>query len=923
MAFTIPDVASAWNAIQARVQSGDFQILADGAAGVGVLTGAAVSPQGSPNMTVAVASGTVRIGGSSVSVSSGNVTITANSSGSPRLDLICVDGSGTKTAQAGTAAATPRYPAIPGSSVVLAAVLVPTGASSITANNIVDKRVTVSTTTGLLAANNLSDVASATFARTNLGLGTMAVQSAAAVNVTGGAITGLSSPAASSDAATKGYVDALLGGTSATKLPVRAATTTNITLSGAQTIDGVSVVAGDRVLVKNQSTAANNGIYVAASGAWARAADADTSAEMFSGLLVEVSEGTTNGTQLYVLATANPITLGSTGLSFTTKTATIGTTSGTVAAGDDSRFTFSTSVLSTAYWKQPVRAATTANITLSGAQTIDGVSVIANDRVLVKNQSTGANNGIYVCASGSWTRAADADATAEMGAGTAVFVSEGTTNGDKLFTLTTNETITLGSTALTFTAVQGASSSGSPIDVLVIPTGTAATDVANINAALAVVAPASKTAAAGRVLLAPGYFSISAGFLVPHRVSVIGAGSSATWLFLTSAFPSSTAVFRNDNTNTSMRGEVNTFQGFSIDGTAASNSGLTGIKILHDWTEGDSGEQFVDQRGYITDIRIYNLNGDGIYTTGRSQGMCTDCSVFNIAGIGFYSEVDAFISTCDAGSCGKYGFWIAANTQVVNCKAWYCGFYNGSVVANLAAGEGCGYLFYEATFGNYTGVTATNLLAQDCARNGFRISNSGRMNLTGLQVDSCNNNAGGGADYAGIEIDNSYGVYLSNVFVWDRGANTTKMASGLSLINFSSYNLIEGTVAVDGTFLTKIFTSGSDQNNNGFLLNGHNISIASSVGATTYTPDLSVGTHRITLTGNATMGAPTNPYLGARLVFVFTQDGTGGRTVTWNATYKRAGGSLTVTSTAAAISRVEFEYSGSAWLEVARSLALA
>lgn len=55
MSFTIPDVAAAWNAIQARVQSGDFQILADGASGVGVLTGAGVTPQGSPNMTVAVA----------------------------------------------------------------------------------------------------------------------------------------------------------------------------------------------------------------------------------------------------------------------------------------------------------------------------------------------------------------------------------------------------------------------------------------------------------------------------------------------------------------------------------------------------------------------------------------------------------------------------------------------------------------------------------------------------------------------------------------------------------------------------------------------------------------------------------------------------------------------------------------------------
>lgn len=160
MAFTIPDTAAAWNAIQARMQTGDVSILVAGLNAEGVASGCAVSPQGSPNMTVAVASGSVRIGGATVAVTSGNVTITSNSSGNPRLDLICVNSSGTKSAQAGTAAAVPKYPSIPASSVVLAAVLVPTGASSITANNITDKRVqvetmlAVGTTAGTVAAGD-------------------------------------------------------------------------------------------------------------------------------------------------------------------------------------------------------------------------------------------------------------------------------------------------------------------------------------------------------------------------------------------------------------------------------------------------------------------------------------------------------------------------------------------------------------------------------------------------------------------------------------------------------------------------------------------------------------------------------------------------------------------------------------------------
>lgn len=117
-------------------------------------------------------------------------------------------------------------------------------------------------------------------------------------------------------------------------------------------------------------------------------------------------------------------------------------------------------------WKDPVRAATTANITLSGAQTIDGVSVIAGDRVLVKNQSTGSANGIYIAASGSWTRASDFDASAEL-LGASCFVSEGTTLGNTVWVLTTDGPITLDTTGLTFTQTNGGTSytEGTGIDI--------------------------------------------------------------------------------------------------------------------------------------------------------------------------------------------------------------------------------------------------------------------------------------------------------------------------------------------------------------------------------------------------------------------------------------------------------------------------
>lgn len=111
-------------------------------------------------------------------------------------------------------------------------------------------------------------------------------------------------------------------------------------------------------------------------------------------------------------------------------------------------------------WKAAVRAATTAAGTLASSfengDTVDGVVLATGDRVLIKNQAAGAENGVYtVNASGAPTRAADANAGAELVNAT-VFVSEGTTNADTQWTCTNNATPTLGTTALTFAQVSGA-----------------------------------------------------------------------------------------------------------------------------------------------------------------------------------------------------------------------------------------------------------------------------------------------------------------------------------------------------------------------------------------------------------------------------------------------------------------------------------
>jgi hypothetical protein len=105
-------------------------------------------------------------------------------------------------------------------------------------------------------------------------------------------------------------------------------------------------------------------------------------------------------------------------------------------------------------WKDSVRVATTANITLSGEQTLDGV-LTSTDRVLVKDQSTGSENGLYLSGAGAWTRTTDADTDGKVTSGLSMHVEEGTNNGDKNFKLTTNDPIVLDTTSLTFTEFTG------------------------------------------------------------------------------------------------------------------------------------------------------------------------------------------------------------------------------------------------------------------------------------------------------------------------------------------------------------------------------------------------------------------------------------------------------------------------------------
>ena len=149
-------------------------------------------------------------------------------------------------------------------------------------------------------------------------------------------ITNVATPSASTDAANKSYVDGLLNGLK-WKSSVKAATTGNITLSGLQTIDGVSVVAQDRVLVKNQSTASQNGIYRVQTTGWARTDDADNWTEIVSAA-VFVEEGTVNADTCWNCTSNAGGTIGSTAMNWVQFAGPSGLTAGTALSQSGTTF---------------------------------------------------------------------------------------------------------------------------------------------------------------------------------------------------------------------------------------------------------------------------------------------------------------------------------------------------------------------------------------------------------------------------------------------------------------------------------------------------------------------------------------------------------------------------------------------------------
>jgi phage-related tail fiber protein len=229
-------------------------------------------------------------------------------------------------------------------------------------------------------------------------------------------------------------------------------------------------------------------------------------------------------------------------------------------------------------YKASVRVATTANITAlngSAPNTLDGVTLAANDRILVKDQSTASQNGIYYVATlgtganGTWTRATDADGVGELTAGAVVLVEEGTANADSQWMLITDGTITIGTTALTFARKDAGAAAGTPVgSVVFVAQSTAPAGYLKANGAAisrstyaALFAAIYKSSTVTMTIAAPGVISwpgftpspndpieftttgaLPTGFVTATKYYVVGASIVPGVSFQLSATPGGTAI---------------------------------------------------------------------------------------------------------------------------------------------------------------------------------------------------------------------------------------------------------------------------------------------------------------------------------------------------------------------------------------------
>lgn len=841
-AITVPSAAN----FPAVANTGDlfYKDSNDANEALYVWTGSAWSPAAS--------------GSGSTATVTGDVTGTLTVGGSGALTLATVVGAATVGSAANATVIT--YDAkgrVTGSSTTPIAI----NATQVTAGSFSDARIAQSNITQYQGALSLaaSQTTSGTFADAQIAASSVTQHQASLTiletQITDGAllarnagnetITGtwqfnnalpVGTPLSSSHATTKAYVDAAINGLS-WKNSVVAATTVNITLSGVQTLDGVAVTAGQRVLVKNQSSQSQNGVYVVAAGAWTRAVDFDqvTPADEVNSAAVFVQQGTLQADTAWT-QTAPVVTIGSDAMVFA-QFATGGLIGGT-------------------------------GLTLTGNQ-LDVVGtagrIVANadsiDLATVTNSNTGTFLKLTTDAYGRVTGttavvATDITSLVSYTAGTGISVT-GTTIAN------TGVLSIAGSTNISASAATGAVTLSLPTTLsgLVSVTSTTFVGALTGNASTASTASTASALTTGRVISATGdatgassAFDGSAAVAIPLTLATVNASP------VTASFSKVTTNAKGLVTATAPIVVADITGILSYTGDATS-SGTTLTLATVNANVGQFAVSTVNAKGLVTSATNLSITGDATGTS-SGAGIALSLSTVNASPV-----ASSFVKITTTGK----GL-VTATTAVVNADIVSA---LGYTPVNKAGDTLAGVL----NFGGFTasnagapsvGTDLTNKNYVDAAIAGLSwktsvlVATTANITLSGTQtIDGVVLVAGNRVLVKNQTTTSANGIYVVAAGAWTRSVDSTSAAQ----IDGEAVYVLQGTTQADTgwTETATVSVVGTDSvtyvqfSGSGTYVAGTGISLTGNTFANTGVLSVTGSTNLSTSAsaGNITLSLPT------------------------------------------------------------------
>lgn len=350
-----------------------------------------------------------------------------------------------------------------------------------------------------------------------------------------------------------------------------------------------------------------------------------------------------------------------------------------------------------------------------------------------------------------------------------------------------------------------------------------------------------------------------------------------------------------------------------LDGNKAGQTDTTynspGVDFTRGTTEGPGGPVY-DGGMWCRNVMVYGCQGAGFAVYGGATTMrVLGCYAYHNDDAGFFGKTDCIFADCVAGNNGGYGFrWYAGtsilamglkafgNGQRYQASDFFVSYCNTVLFSNCQAEDSCeaGFWFVATNHATLVGCQAYRHVANanaDSSRSGFRFEDDG---------------AGGLCHHIKV---------LGDVF----GGGTGGTPYALTTRNLG--DAVDIQLKTESTTTARwLHISGASPARLAFD-NAVPDAVQFPTFAASYTPDQYKGSVvALTLTANITIGAPVEPIQGQTLRFIFTQDDTGGRTVTWNAVFKA--GAWTPTTTAGKVNVVEFQYNGAAWVKIAEAVNL-